>query len=209
LLEVLVKCLADGGNGCAEFGKRLVEIVNEDEGKMTCVFADGTSALADAVVGCDGIKSACRPFVFGVDSELSRPRFTGKIAYRGLVSMEKAVSALGEKQARHRQMYLGHHGFMISYAVAKGTLLNVVGFHTTGSETWEGEWFRLVKQEDYQKDFEGWGKTVKSLIAVSDRLKWSEHVRTIDFASSLNNRTSGPYSIILKSTPSTKDVFAS
>jgi len=33
--------------------------------------------------------------------------------------MEKAVNAIGEKQARYRQMYLKHHGFMISYAVAK------------------------------------------------------------------------------------------
>ena len=59
---------------------------NEENGKMTCVFADGTRAEADAVVGCDGTKSACRPFVFGLNSELSRPGFTGKIAYRGMVS---------------------------------------------------------------------------------------------------------------------------
>jgi hypothetical protein len=32
---------------------------------MTCVFADGTSAQADAVVGYYGIKSACMPFVRG------------------------------------------------------------------------------------------------------------------------------------------------
>jgi salicylate hydroxylase len=51
-----------------------------------------------------------------------------------MVSMEKAVNAIGEKQARYRQMYLEHHGFMISYAVAKRTLLNIIGFHTTGSE---------------------------------------------------------------------------
>jgi hypothetical protein len=32
---------------------------------MTCVFADGMSAQFDAVVGYDGIKSACMPFVQG------------------------------------------------------------------------------------------------------------------------------------------------
>jgi salicylate hydroxylase len=64
-------------------------------------------------------------------------------------------------------MYLGHHGFMIIYAVTKGTLLIVVGFRTTGSDTWEGEWFRPAKQEEYERDFKGWGKTVKSLISAS------------------------------------------
>jgi salicylate hydroxylase len=61
-------------------------------------------------------------------------RGRGFLVYRRMVSMEKAVNAIGEKQARYRQMYLEHHGFMISYAVAKGTLLNIIGFLTTGSE---------------------------------------------------------------------------
>jgi salicylate hydroxylase len=85
--------------------------------------------------------------------------------------MEKAVNAIGEKQARYRQMYLEHRGFMISYAVAKRTLLNIIGFHTTGSEVQGGEWFRLAKQEEYRKDFEGWGQTVKSLLAMITLLK--------------------------------------
>jgi len=61
-------------------------------------------------------------------------RGRGFLAYRRMVSMEKAVNAIGEKQARYQQMYLEHHGFMISYAVGKRTLLNIIGFHTTGSE---------------------------------------------------------------------------
>jgi salicylate hydroxylase len=61
--------------------------------------------------------------------------FSGKIAYRALVPMEKAVEAIRGKQARNQQMYLGHHGFAISYAVAKGTVLNAVGFHATESDT--------------------------------------------------------------------------
>lgn len=63
-------------------------------------------------------------------------------------------------------MYLGHHGFTLSYAVAKGGLLNVVAFRTTGSDTWDGEWFQEVKQEDYQREFEGWGHIVSTLISV-------------------------------------------
>jgi len=166
-LDVLVGCLPDGGKSCVHFGKRLVDVREGEDEQLVCVFADRTSVIADVVVGCDGLKSVCRPFVYGCESELSRPRFTGKIAYRGIVPMEKAVKAIGEGQARNRQMYLGHHGFVITYAVAKGTLLNVVGFRTTGSETWEEEWFRPAKQEEYEREFKGWGKTVMSLISAS------------------------------------------
>jgi salicylate hydroxylase len=119
MLDVLVGCLPSGGKNCAEFEKRMVGVRDGEDGKMICVFADGTTAEADVVVGCDEIKSACRPFVFGKDSELSKTLFSGKIAYRAMVPMDKAVEAIGEKQARNRQMYLGHHGFLISYAVAK------------------------------------------------------------------------------------------
>ena len=43
--------------------------------------------------------------------------------------------------------------------------------------TWKGEWFRLVKQENYQKDFEGWGQNVSSLIKVSVVLKVLGYIR--------------------------------
>lgn len=78
-------------------------------------------------------------------------------------------------------MYLGHHGFLLSYAVAPGTLLNVVGFHSTDSNAWEGDWFRLVTQEDYQKDFVGWGEKVQKLIKVSVGLD--------DFSSTVHSLT--------------------
>ncbi|KAE9375639.1 FAD/NAD(P)-binding domain-containing protein [Stipitochalara longipes BDJ] len=165
-LNVLIGCLPGGGKSCVEFGKRLVDVKEAEDEKLVCVFADGMSVNADAVVGCDGLNSVSRSFVFGKDSELSRPRFTGKIAYRAIVPMEKAVNAIGEKQARNRQMYLRHHGFIITYAVAQGTLLNIVGFRTTGSETWEGEWFRPAKQKDYEKDFKRWGQIVQKLISL-------------------------------------------
>jgi salicylate hydroxylase len=132
-LDILVGCLPGGVVDCTEFGKRLVEVRDRKEEKLLCVFADGASVEADAVVGCDGIKSACRPFVFGTKSELSEPIFTGKIAYRGMVPMKNAIESLGEQQAKNRQMYLGHHGFLLSYAAAQGALLNVVGFHSTGT----------------------------------------------------------------------------
>ena len=44
-------------------------------------FANGAQAEADALVGADGIHSAVRKVLFGPEE----PRFTGCVAYRGLV----------------------------------------------------------------------------------------------------------------------------
>ena len=59
-LEELIKLLLEG---CAEFKKRLVGVEYHCE-KVVCIFGNGTEMHADAVVGCDGIRSECLPFVF-------------------------------------------------------------------------------------------------------------------------------------------------
>lgn len=165
-LEELVKLLPEG---CAEFGKRLVEVVQgEGSEKLVCKFADGTSVEADAVVGCDGIRSGCRQFVYE-EKELRTPQFTKKVAYRGLVPMKLAEAALGAEKANNRQMYLGHGGHILTFPVGRGALMNVVAFHDSKSDTWEGEWIQQLQKENLQRDFNaGWGDNVRKIMEVSD-----------------------------------------
>jgi salicylate hydroxylase len=47
-------------------------------------FAQGHTAHADVMIGADGVRSQVRSQLFGVE----RPRFTGYVAYRGLVPFE-------------------------------------------------------------------------------------------------------------------------
>jgi salicylate hydroxylase len=165
LLAVLVEALPDKGEECTVFNKKLIE-VDESGEKTVCVFADGEKVEADLVVGCDGVKSACRSFVFGKDNEIGKAQFTGKVAYRGLMSMEKAIAAVGEDKARHRQMYFGHHRHMLTFGIAKGTMMNIVAFHSI--EGWENSSLVLPRTtEDFLRDFDGWGDAVTSIIAVS------------------------------------------
>jgi salicylate hydroxylase len=57
-LDEMVKLVE--GEGIAQFGKRLEEIEEGSNGKLSMKFKDGTTAVADAVIGCDGIKSRVR-----------------------------------------------------------------------------------------------------------------------------------------------------
>jgi salicylate hydroxylase len=103
-LDELVKLVP---KDIAVFGKRLITIDDaEDGGKMVMHFEDGTSAEADAIVGCDGIKSRVRMAMFGKDNPVSKPVYTHKYAYRALVPIEKAVAILGEENAKNSCMHV-------------------------------------------------------------------------------------------------------
>lgn len=130
-------------------------------------FADGTITEADAVIGCDGIKSVCREFVLGKNNQLSQPMFTGKHAYRGLIPMEKAIAAIGAEKAQNRTMFLGKGGHVLVFPVAEGKIMNVVAFSTTKSGIWEGNWVKPMKREDLEMDFRGFGEDCRKLFSVS------------------------------------------
>lgn len=163
-LDELVKLLPIG---CAEFNKRLVDVEQSVE-KAVCIFADGTKSEADAIIGCDGIRSGCRPLVYGKENKLSQPVFTQKVAYRGMAPMKIAEAALGAELANNRQMYLGHRGHVLTFPVAKGALMNVVAFHSSQSDVWEGDWVQPLQKESLERDFVGWGEKVTKIMEVSN-----------------------------------------
>ena len=90
----------------AFFGKEIVGISESPDGKMAMSFADGSSASADAVIGCDGIKSRVREIVVGASHPSVYPSYTHKYAYRGMLPMDKAIEALGEERARNSCMHV-------------------------------------------------------------------------------------------------------
>jgi salicylate hydroxylase len=135
---------------------------------MKLTFHDGSTAEADAVIGCDGVKSRTRQILLGEKSEAFSPTFTGKYAYRGLIPMEKAVKTLGEELAMNSQMYLGEHGHMLTFPIEKGKTMNVVAFNS--KETWEDEkWVLPMKREEMEKDFEGWGDSVLKVLSLMEK----------------------------------------
>ncbi|KAM5344927.1 hypothetical protein ACJ41O_010789 [Fusarium nematophilum] len=89
----------------ASFGKRLESFEQNETGEYTLMFADGSTAKADAILGCDGIKSKVRQCLFGADHPCAFPSYTQKYAYRALVAMEDAVALIGEEKALNQSMH--------------------------------------------------------------------------------------------------------
>lgn len=103
-LDEMVKLVE--GQDIAEFGKRLEDIVQEKDGKLKMRFKDGTEVSADAIIGCDGIKSRVRHILVGEDSLMANHVYTHKYAYRGLIDMDVAVDAIGEERAKNAVMWV-------------------------------------------------------------------------------------------------------
>ena len=120
-LDEMVKLIPPG---IAQFGKRLVALEDLGHDGLRLKFRDGTEATHHAVIGCDGIKSVTREYILGRDDPAAHAVFTGKYCHRGLIPMDKAASLLGDELAKNNNMYLGHHGHILTFPVQKGKTMN-------------------------------------------------------------------------------------
>jgi salicylate hydroxylase len=155
--------------GIAHFGKRLTDLEELASGRVRMRFADGSEAEADAVVGCDGVRSRVRQIVLGTKSYLDDASFTGKYAYRALIPMAKAKAALGGYLAGNSHMYLGPEGHILAFPIDHGELMNVVAFKNLNKE-WEHEnWVLKDQGERLKTDFEGWGRPVQEIVRLMER----------------------------------------
>ncbi|KAK0713707.1 hypothetical protein B0T26DRAFT_783094 [Lasiosphaeria miniovina] len=172
-LDELVRLLPAGA---VRFGKRLHEITQPaGGGKLTMLFSDGTTARADAVVGCDGIKSRTREIVAAglkngeeVDA---RCGYSGKFAYRCLIPMDRVVEELGEARAREPSLWMGPDRHVLTFPIGPsgpGQLLNLVAFVDSGSRSWPSETSLTLPatREDVVRDFRGFGQNVQRLLGM-------------------------------------------
>lgn len=109
------------------FGKELNRYEDGRSSSVKLFFADGTTASADVLVGCDGIRSRVRHQMFAHSHpKAARAHFSRKVVYRAVVPMEVAEAALGPTRPHNHCMQTGPGAHMLSYPVAQHTLVNVV-----------------------------------------------------------------------------------
>jgi salicylate hydroxylase len=167
LLEVLAAALpAD----VVRLGHRCVDVA-QDEDAATLTFDSGATARAAVVIGADGIHSIIRALLLGPES----PRFSGSIAYRGLVPAGRLVH-LG--LPRYSNGWLGPGRHFVHYYVGAGArLVNFVAIVPAGD--WRVEsWSATGEVADALAEFEGWHPTVRAIIGAAERThRWALYDR--------------------------------
>jgi salicylate hydroxylase len=167
LLGVLADALPAG---TVQLGHRCVALA-QDADAVTLTFDNGDTARGSVVVGADGIHSTIRALVLGPES----PRFSGSIAYRGLVPAERVAHL---RLPRYSNGWLGPDRHFVHYFVGAGArLLNFVAI--VPARDWRiDSWSATGEVADALAEFDGWHPTVRTIIAAADRThRWALYDR--------------------------------
>lgn len=150
-------------------GHRAVDFAERGE-RVEIRFDGHPPATGDILVGADGLHSVVRKQLFGA----AVARFTGQVAWRGLVPMEQ----LPEHQRRLvGTNWIGPRAHVTCYPVHRGEIFNFVG--QVDRTDWSAEgWFHEGSKDECHADFPGWHPEVKMMIDGSIRLfKWGLFLR--------------------------------
>jgi 2-polyprenyl-6-methoxyphenol hydroxylase-like FAD-dependent oxidoreductase len=142
-------------------------------GAAVATFADGGEIEADIVVGADGINSAVRESLFGVQAA----RYTQQMAWRCIVPIHCVPTRIGpgKSVAVGRDEYvgwIGPDGHVICYPIRGGELYNIFAGHV--SEQWvEESWVVPSGLDELLAGFRGWNDALLDMLAhVEHCYKW-------------------------------------
>jgi salicylate hydroxylase len=118
-------------SACIHLDHSFIDLSQDDDG-VIARFANGAVARGDALIGCDGVRSAVRDNVYGSDPVA----YTGQVAFRAVAPISKVRK---DVRMPGRRMYLGPGRLLLHYNLRKDTLVNIVA---------------IAEQSEWQE--EGW-----------------------------------------------------
>jgi salicylate hydroxylase len=165
LHAILAQAIGSIKPEAVRLGQRCVGLKQSGAG-VEVLFEGGQVANAALLIGADGIHSKVREFLFGQDS----PQFTGCVAWRGLMPMDRLPGYLARNMATS---WLGPAGHVLHYPVHRGELMNFIGF--VERTDWRVEsWTVAGTTGELADDFRGWHPDVHEMIrTIEIPYKWA------------------------------------
>ncbi len=141
-----------------------------DDSAVTLHLANGERIAGDALIGADGVHSRIRNRLVGDD----KPEFTGCMAWRGLVPVEKLPPHMRRNVGVN---WVGPGGHVINYQLRRGEIFNFVGIV---ERDWRVEsWTEKGSHEECAADFPGWHEDIHAIIRnIAQPYKWALLGRT-------------------------------
>ncbi|HJU31058.1 MAG TPA: FAD-dependent monooxygenase [Hyphomicrobiaceae bacterium] len=163
--RVLREAVEAASPGSVHLSSRAVAC-RERERTIALQLADGREVEGNVVIGADGVHSRMRAHLF----DAARPRFTGLMAWRGVVPIERLPAELRRPVGAN---WHGPGGHVVTYPLRGGSLLNFVG--VVERNDWFGEaWMEQGSKEECATDFAGWHPLVHAIIDSLDAAyKWA------------------------------------
>jgi salicylate hydroxylase len=145
-------------------GHKLTGFIDHGD-RVEMQFAGKPAVTADIMIGADGIHSTVRALLFGAE----HPRFTGCIAYRGLVPAERIAHL---DLTAESQIWMGPGKHFVYYFVRPGRLLNFVCLIDRDAWTKES-WTEPGNVADALAAYQGWHPQVRAIISsVTETFVW-------------------------------------
>jgi salicylate hydroxylase len=152
---------------CIHTGHKLTRL-SQATSHANAEFSNGAQAEGAALIGCDGIHSVVREILFGKQD----PKFTGYIAWRGLVPTARLPKNIIRPDSA---ICTGPDQTFTRYAIRGGELLNYVAIAKRSG--WEVEsWSVRSEISEILQEFADWSEDVRQMIAATpaDSLyKWA------------------------------------
>lgn len=128
-------------------------------------FEDSTTAEADIIIGCDGIKSVVRQHLDISDA----PNYSGQVVYRGYVQYED-LSPKAAAIFRKTVVFRGHKKHILTLPIgnddSKTAQIGVIAFMTESLDDWKSEsWMATAPIQDLQEHVKDWASPIQELIA--------------------------------------------
>src|SRR5690349_7339638 len=169
LLDVVARAVRSAKRDAIHLGARCAGFTQDDAG-VILQLEGGAPVRGDALIGADGVHSRIRQGLLGPD----RPEFTGTIAWRGVVPMERLPKHMARMVGSN---WVGPGGHIVHYPLRAGKVMNFVG--VLERSDWRIEsWTARGTQEELAADYRGWHDDIQSFIrAIDTPYKWALMVR--------------------------------
>ena len=171
LHEILCNAAEKNDPGCLVLGHAFESYTERgDETEIT--FANGDTVTCDVVIGADGVRSVVRGAMFGPED----PKFTGNVAYRGLIDKGNLPDDLFTPSSG---VAIAPRKAFTRYLVRDGSVINFVAFVRRDGWNEEG-WSIPVTQEELMEEFGDWHPRISNLIKAAPKdkvFKWALYDR--------------------------------
>ncbi|EIW79727.1 FAD/NAD(P)-binding domain-containing protein [Coniophora puteana RWD-64-598 SS2] len=174
--------------------KRLKSYQEDSTGTLTLEFTDGITALADVLIGADGIRSPTRRSLFETAAQHTpplfntahlsnyvNPLFSGIMVYRSLFPIKDLLEKYPDHPLTNDLvLWFGQDKHLVAYGVNNGKTVNVIAYTTnsiTQTKASPDKWVENVPRNEVADTFSNFEPMARAVAECCEDISlWALHI---------------------------------